>query len=256
MSRRAIPFDMEVALGQVPAWEAERKFGFNAAVGTSEETIWKRGGTINWPSSASVMKVSSSSGNDDLVGTGAQKMKIYGLDSNWDLAEEEVDLDGQTQVTTDTSFIRVFRAIVTQAGTGGVNAGVIYVYTGAETNGVPDTATNIYTSVEIGDNQTLQCAYSIPRKYTALLKHVAASTTGAGNTGVTGRVKVREFGGVFAVKEQFVMGTPDNYHDDYGVPLQIPEKSDIMFTGEADTTDVDMSASFELQMVHDADGTF
>ena len=37
------PFNLQVARGQIPGHELKFKFGNNAAVGNTEETIWKPG---------------------------------------------------------------------------------------------------------------------------------------------------------------------------------------------------------------------
>lgn len=249
--REGIPFRVDVALGKVPRWIGVNKFGSNPAVGTSEEGIWEQGGDVNWPAAASQMKVSSSLAADDLGSTGAEKIRIYGLDANYDLQDEEVTLDGQTQVTTTKSYIRVFRAIVTQAGSGGINAGVIYVYTGTETNGVPDSATAIYTTIAAGEGQTLQAFYTVPRNYRGALLDFHFSSSATGNNYVTGKVLVREFGGAFVTKEKVVLGSGGMAERHYQIPTIIPARADIQVVGVADLTNVDVEATFCMYLIQD-----
>jgi hypothetical protein len=91
------------------------------------------------------LDISSSDNTKDVAaGTGARKVKVYGLDANLRPLIEEVTLNGQTAVTTVGTFRRVFAVAVSLVGTDGVQAGDIYVIkTGSSTwtGGVPNTLT-------------------------------------------------------------------------------------------------------------------
>jgi len=145
------PFELQVARGQVAYHTPQFKFGFNPDVDDSEETVWAQGGLYSYLSSASILKVSSSSTADDSAGTGARTVQLYGLDANYNEINETVTLDGQTAVNTTNSFLRINRMVVRSAGTGEKNAGVIYAGAGTVTAGVP---ANKYATIAIGDNQT------------------------------------------------------------------------------------------------------
>ena len=80
-----------------------------------------------YPTGAVTMFVSSTSANDANGGTGANSILIQGLDENYDEIEETVLLNGQTQVATQKSYLRLYRAFVTLCGTGGTSGGIIYV---------------------------------------------------------------------------------------------------------------------------------
>ena len=55
------PFELQVARGQIAYHESVFKFGFNPDVDDSLETVWSQGGLYSYLTSASVLKVSSSS---------------------------------------------------------------------------------------------------------------------------------------------------------------------------------------------------
>src|SRR5210317_2657610 len=132
------PFDLNVSSGALsPSYKQVYKFGQNAVVGNSMETIWQQGGLYSYPPSASTTTVSSSNANDTSAGTGARTVQIVGLDGDYNEISETIILNGQTAVTTTNSFLRVNRGVVLTAGSGGVNAGIIYVGTGTVTLGVP-----------------------------------------------------------------------------------------------------------------------
>jgi hypothetical protein len=193
----------------------EYKFGFNAEVGTDEETLWDEGGLYSHPSSASVMKVSSSNAADT-----STTVMVSGLDVNYDEVSETVTLNGQTAVNTSNEYLRVFRAKVKS----NEPQGNVYVGTGTVSSGVP---ANKFAKILIGENQTLMAVWSVPAGYTAHLHEVSASSgTTAANKFTTVRLKVTPFGEVPQTK---VVQTLHNsfIELDFGVPIQIPEKSDV-----------------------------
>jgi hypothetical protein len=77
---------------------------------------------------------------------------------------------------------------VLTAGTGGVNAGQIYVGTGTVTAGVP---ANVYGHVAVGDNQSLTGHFTVPAGYTGYLKRGSISSGTATNGYLTGKLKYR-----------------------------------------------------------------
>lgn len=107
-------------------------------------------------------------------GTGANLLTVFGLDGNYKILVEEVQLDGQTKVTTTNSFLRVFGAEVTRAGTGMVNAGDIHIVKtgtgGTYTTGVPGTLTSALCKVLIGYGASGNGIYTVPAGKTATLK--------------------------------------------------------------------------------------
>jgi len=116
------PYTLQVSKGQVAGATPLYKFARNPDINSTEETIWEHGGNYVFPTSAAVRYVSSSDANDTNGGTGANKVRVFGLDADYALIEEEVELAGQTQVATSLSYLRIYRAYVTLAGSGGTAA--------------------------------------------------------------------------------------------------------------------------------------
>ena len=101
------PFELQVARGQITMHSSVIIFGYNPDVDTSEESVWPDGGTVPHPTTASVLKVSSSSADDTALGTGARTVVIVGLDGSYNQVSETVTLDGQTEVNTVNSYLYV-----------------------------------------------------------------------------------------------------------------------------------------------------
>ena len=218
------PFDLQVARGQITGHKTIFKFGNNSDINGALETIWSRGGLYVYPTSAIQMKVSSSSANDAALGTGARTVSVQGLDQSYNEVAETVTLTGQTEVLTTNTFIRVFRAFVITAGSGGTAAGTIYVGTGTVTAGVPAT---VYAEIALGDNQTTMATWTVPAGYTFF---VYRGTFSASSNNVSqyilGKFMFRPFGGVFRNAADVTVNTGAIQYD-FELPLALPEKSDI-----------------------------
>ena len=249
--RTSEPFELQVSRGQISYHNLQFKFGYNAAVGNSKETIWSQGGLYTYLSTASTLYISSSSTADTAAGTGARNVTVFGLDADWNEVSVTVDLNGYTgvQLGTASNWIRVNRIIVNTAGTGGQNAGVLYVGTEATpTLGVP---TNKYATVAIGDNQTLMCLWTVPVNYTAFLVKMALSTGTSTNTKaiLNASLVVRPYGGVFQTKERFTL--TDGVHDQlYVYPTPFIEKSDIEMRAFSSSSSVDFNVSSSIEFVY------
>jgi hypothetical protein len=218
------PFELQVSRGQIQGHKTLFKFGNNADIDGSLETIWSQGGLYAYPAAATVMKVSSSSNDDDVAGTGARTVTVSGLDANYNEVSETVELDGQTEVLTTTQFIRVNRAFVVTAGSGGTAAGTIYVGTGTVTAGVPAT---IYAVITLGDNQTTMAVWTVPAGYTLYI--TGGTFSAASNNAaqyVLGEFVIRPFGGVFRLAADITVNS-NVFRYDWEIPLAIPEKTDI-----------------------------
>jgi hypothetical protein len=242
-------FGLQVARGQIPYHKQVYKFGQNAVVGNSVETIWSQGGLYSYPPSATTMTVSSSNTNDTSAGTGARTVLISGLDGDYDEISETITLNGQTAVTTTNSFLRVNRAIVLTAGSGGVNAGIIYVGTGTVTSGVP---ANIYTTINgDGTNQTLQTFWTVPANYTAYIHQTNISTGNSSNTPAVLKTLLlaRPHGGVFNTKEVIVL-TDGNHLQMYSFPIKLTEKTDIEFRAVSSSNSVNFNVSASMSILY------
>jgi len=218
------PFDLQVARGQITGHKSLFKFGNNPDINGSLETIWSHGGLYVYPTSAIQMKVSSSSADDTALGTGARTVSVQGLDQDYNEVAETVTLTGQTAVLTTTTFIRVFRAFVITAGSGGTAAGTIYVGTGTVTAGVPAT---VYADIPVGENQTLMAIWTVPAGYTFYMYRgtFSAASNNAAQY-ILGKFMIRPFGGVFRNAAD-VTSNSNLIPYDFEIPLAVPEKADI-----------------------------
>ena len=244
------PFELQVARGQVAYHESVYKFGNNAEVSNSTETIWQQGGLYSYLSAASVLKVSSSSANDTSAGTGARTVELFGLDGDYNEINEVVILNGQTAVNTTLSYLRINRMIVRSAGSGGANAGIIYAGTGTVTTGVP---ANIYATINgDGTNQTLMALWTVPAGYTAYLMQYDVSNGTTSNTPAVCKMTLaaRPHGEVFQSKDVKSLTTGMHIENTLVVPIKFTEKTDIEVRAVSSSNSVTFDISSALEIIY------
>lgn len=202
--------------------------GRNGAIATGEETVWDQGGTLSPLAAATAIKVSSSSANDTSAGTGARTVQVIGLDSDYNVQLETLTLSGQTAVQGTQVFSRILGVDVLTAGSGGVNAGTVYVFddAGAVTSGVPNTASHIQASIVAGANASQVAAFTSPNRVPYLIQAVYLSSMAQY---CRFRIYIRPYGGLQRLAWEYGIGSGGNQ----GVATHIilPPKADLVVAG-------------------------
>jgi len=215
----ATQYTYDISHGLIPGHEVILKFGFNADVPNTFETIWTGSANYVYMSSPSTLYISSSDNTDD------QDYEVIGLDANWDAQVVTVTANGNNFVALTGTWIRVFR--VKNIGTTD-NAGVIYISddnTDAGGDGIPDNADSVKARIEIGYNQTLMALMSIKTGYMAFIRKAYFSSSVANKT-TDCSVWVRPFGGVFQIKKLLTIAV-GAIEVEIDPPLAVDAKSDI-----------------------------
>ena len=235
--------DLAISRGHSTGYRTLYKFGYNPDVNGAEETVWGQGGNYPWFAGELTVFVSSSSANDSGTGTGARTILIQGLDENYAEVEETITLNGQAQITSQLSYLRIYRAYVTLAGSGGSAAGTIYIGSSGATGGVPNTS--IYASLSLG-NQTQIAAYTVPAGHTLYVDEINfTAAVSQANKLVTCKFVSREFGSnVF--RTRFIQVLQSNQLiQTFKYPQAFAEKTDLECRASTDTTNTALGASFQ-----------
>jgi hypothetical protein len=239
------PYELQVSKGQVAGASSLYKFGYNPDINGTEETIWSQGGDVVWPAAAFTAFISSSSTADTIAGTGAQTVTVQGLDENYATQSVTVDMNGQTQVQVGdaSGWIRINRAFVATAGSGGTAAGTVYIAATGVSSGVP-TGT-IYASITDG-NQTQMAVYTVPASHTLYLDDlIFTAAISQANNYATVKLNNRDFGSnVFRTKFINVLQSNELVID-FEFPLAISEKTDIECRAVTSNTNNQIGASFQ-----------
>jgi len=220
---------MAIALGEFNDTSSIDKFGLNSAVGTSYETVWDAGAIYAYPSSALAMTVTSASGASD----NGVEVTIIGLDGDYAEVEQSVTLGGLGVATTTQTFLRVFRAFVSN---GQDATGVLDI----------DNGGTVYAQIQPDFQQTMMAVYTIPAGKTGYL--LSGNVSSTKDKDITAKLMMREEGGVLRTKGLVLTpGTP--FQRTWSIPQQIPEKTDIEIRAKAGATGP-VAAGFEIVLVN------
>lgn len=240
------PFGLQVARNQIQGHEGIIVFGYNPDIDTSEESIWPNGGEVPHPTVASVLKISSDSTDDDAAGTGARTVFIEGLDGDYNVVSETVELDGQTAVNTTNSYLYVNQFYVVTVGSGAENAGIVYAGTGTVTSGVPAV---IYDLIAAGYNNRTTAHYCVPAGYTGyMVKGIITTGQATGSTGVTAYLKQH---GPDEILRVGAVSTLNNGAVEYNFdpPYVIPEKNCVGASAIGQAGNNSASAFFNIILI-------
>lgn len=141
--------------------------GRNPATTTSLTNVCELGLLITYAGiAADKLQLSSSSAADTAAGTGARVVRVQGVGTDYKLLTEDITMNGQTQVESSGTFLRVFDAKVIMAGSGYTNAGDIYVIKtgtgGTLSGGVPPTLTSAYVKILVGTGYGTSGMFTVP----------------------------------------------------------------------------------------------
>lgn len=221
------------------------KFGQNADIDNAAtfEDLWDGGGTWAAPTAARVHAIVSTDTNDDSGGTGAEVVRIYGLDGNYNEATEDVTLDGTTPVNTSGSYRMIHRMMVIQYANGantGVNAGDI--------TATAATDATVTAQISAGYNQTLMAIYMVPAGKRAHIGRLFSSMSSKVNASVVVELIVKPFGEPPQVKNLWAMqdGGSASYQVHYAVLPEISEKSIILLRASSDTDNSAVAGGFDV----------
>jgi hypothetical protein len=137
-------------------------FGNNDTVGTTYELITNLDATpTQLGTSGDGIEVVGGSTDDDgsPAGTGAQTVKVKGLDTSFNIKEASLTLDGTTIVEQgDTTWTFINEAYITATGTGLASAGTLTFSN--------DAAGNNIGLIEAGDYGIRNCWWKVPAGHT------------------------------------------------------------------------------------------
>jgi len=217
---------IQIASGLVINTSHINKFGYNASLSNSIQTVHDAGGLYSYIETAGPATVTGQSQDTGAV------VSVQGLDENYDAVTESVTLGG----TTTANFIRVFRARLESHPSEDVNSRNITVTVDG----------SVRATILADKGQTLMALYTIPRRTTGYLVKFQGSIEKSQE--IVFKLFSRDVdNGVFNLKGQFgSFASPITY--DYPIPLMFKEKTDIEVRATAGATAAG-GAIFDLILV-------
>ena len=231
-----MPLDTKLAIAksQFDGILSFDKFGFNGDIDTaSAETLWSQGGTWIPMTSGQAVNIVSSSANDDDGASGANTIRVYGIDAATGApTTEDVTMNGTTPVPTSTSWRGINRMQVLTTGVTGSNEGNI--------TATADTDTTVQAQIPAGWNITQQCVMTLPTTHDAYIGSVEVQcfkTSGGSAPKVTIDVYYQNSDGIaYRVIRQFIdVEVNPIWYRDFENKFKVPAGSYWWITIETDT---------------------
>jgi len=231
-------YGLGVAKGQFDDITHIHKFGAVPAMSQNTTgTIWDvNDTTYPWSAfdTAGTLSIPAVNASDN-----GKSVVLVGLDSDYLELSETVTVSSSGATTTTQSFKRIFRAYITNGSA--TNVGDIVIQKGGTT----------VATIKAGKAQTLMAVYTVPAGKTGYI--IKGTCTCQAGADATGEMFVRYFGeDSFRVGHSFeVSGTGGEYTYDFGIPVKIPEKSDIDVRCSVRSNNARVTAAFDMILDED-----
>ena len=223
--------ELNIARGLVKGTSFVHKFGAVPTMSTNTTgTVWDVNDTLypwsTWNGS-SVLTIAANSTEN------GKSVTIYGLDASYNAIDETVTISGGAATTTQ-SFLRVFRAFCSAPNTNNIDIKI---------------SSTTVARITAGLAQTLMAVYTVPANYTGYL--IQGTMSAQAGADATGNMFVRYFGQTsFRVGHSFeVSGAGGQYTYKFGVPLAVPEKSDIDIRITTRSNNGRYTAAFDMILI-------
>ena len=236
--------------GRYPGHDIVAKFGRNSDVDMAAvEDVTITGGTITWQTTAQFIEIASDDADDTAAGAGAQQLQIFGLDANFALQDESIELDGTSTVTSEKRYIRLFRAFTCRTGTyHGSNQGAITLTYATSS----DTALTIAADA----GQTEFAGYTIPAGKTGYLVSLDINV----DSQKTATVSCHQYPNAddvtapYSGAQRRVLtfdGLTGNNAPPRRTPIEFAAKTDIWWRADAAANHTAVSIDFDILLIDD-----
>jgi len=211
-------------------------------------TVASGGASLLWvpPTAARVHQIVSSSTNDDPGQSGVTAIHVEGLDANFDFIEEDITMNGTTNVPTTLSYTTIYdlHAILPDSDTV-TNAGII--------KATADTDSTVTIRMNVGNNHSQHGIYQIPENHSAYMFDFSGHILRAGGASALADIKLlhRPFGELWQVTEVAVLesGGSSDFQESFTPPLNFHAKELIKMQVVSGTNNSAISGGFDLVLV-------
>ena len=235
---------LEVAAGNIAGVIGVNVFGANDLItsGTSED-IWDGGGTYPFPTTAAITQLLMTATQAAMQGG---TIRIIGLDANWDLLNQDVDLDGGDP-TTPVAITPLRRVISMQVLEDVVTTANVILQ---------NAALNVtYGVIEAGFNQSQMAIYTVPNGYTGYVVKYSgdyAKSTGKDPDGIDFYLWAadRDNGYEFQIKHSNgIQKGGSGFQHNFIPYMKFTQKTDIKVSAKPDASDAHVHGGFDIILV-------
>lgn len=234
---------LAASLGAVDGVSVTVKFGHCEDAGAVETDVWAIGGTqpvYIFPLDAGESLTIESSEIAD-----TQQIVVIGLDA----AGLEVSVTASLTGATPVAISGIWTAVNRAYNSDGTRITGSVLIKGSVSG-------NIFAVIDVLEQQTTQCIYTVPSNKYAILRNVSSSINTGGNTDNTAIVKFlsQEPGGVFRTQVRYGLqqrGT-SNISSDLIIPPVYPPLTRLKVTMTPDSSPMNISSELSMQLIDEA----
>lgn len=233
-------YTYNIAEGMISGHVFWSKFGYNDNISSSEVTITPQGGDYVFPTSGTLMSISSDSATDTYgQTTGVSGVTIYALDANYNEITLTSPVSGTTPVRISTPIFRVNN--MRTSGWGDTSVGAVGNIS------LKDTAAGavIYGYISAGQNRQRQLIYTVPNGKTLFITTATVyGVAGSANKWIRILLKMNyddksgtilPAGRVFMTYAMALMGAGGQVYADYHPPIKVLSRVDVKGQAIANT---------------------
>lgn len=246
------PAGLRVAVGDIEGVSFVHRFGFVDTAKTGAETLWPVGVDYAYLSAAASLELLSTSAADTSAGTGAQEVRIIGLDDSFEIVDNAVATNGTGVVSIPDSYRRINSVFVTTGGTGQKNAGDITV----RVSGAGATQAFIPTGIGLAPQVILTVG-----NVAGFITQWGISTRAGGNDQLTAVLEQHSIDDQMVYVRDTLQADSDATSaivQDYEVPIFVAPRSDIQIRVSSTANNTGASGFVQVYFVENlgALGTF
>jgi len=157
---------ISATIGDVPGIVPKSVYGFNADISASPQDIWTGPTSLYTGQRHELISLCYSSDNekDAINNSGARRIEVFGLDSEYNEVSTTLDMFGNTETTTDLLWRRCTYVRVVNCGIGNTNLGTINI---RQTGKDPSIGT--FANIHPLEVASTAAAFTVPVGKSALL---------------------------------------------------------------------------------------
>lgn len=222
-----VPYGVYIMKQHYNNLDGVHKYGYNADIDTQYETIWEQGGAVTFPTTAATIGITTAT---QAAGNSGVKVRLIGLDENYDQINEVITLDASGDATSTNSYLRLNRAFL--VGNTNLSADIDL-----------EIGSTLVAHLDTDHQQTMQCIYTVPAGHTAYLMQFEMGSS-VKDKNIQAIVKQTSVNGV--TRSRDYVAFTDSIIKDYAIPVKFSEKTDIEIQAKATNSNANIFASFDL----------
>ena len=213
-------FWFNIALRKAHWMDVFHQWGWNKDIDIADapEDMWPEGDDYNFITTPAALEIIGGAQDLNTAGsTGAWTVHVWGLDTNYEEIDEVIAMNAAVGNPLVNSYLRINRAQVATAGSGGANAADITIQ--------DVVGGTVRCVIPQGMNKSQQAVYTVPAHKNAFIYHAYINqlNTGFCEVALMGRGE----GSIWIPEGVMSVGVAGRYDEQFRIPVRVAPKTDV-----------------------------